>query len=89
MAIAALILGISSLVFCWVPFLGIGLAIAATITGAKGKNDPTKRGMAMAGMIMGIIAIVLSAIFTTCTMCTLCAAGTELASSGYSSSYYW
>ena len=88
MAIAALILGISSLVCCWIPFLGIGLSIAATILGAKGKNNPEKRGMAMAGMIMGIIAIVLSCIFTTCTMCTQCAAGSAASSSSYSS-YYW
>ena len=87
MAIAALILGISSLVCCWIPFLGIGLSIAATILGAKGKNDPEKSGMAKAGMIMGIIAIVLSCIFTTCIMCTGCAIGSA-ASSSYSS-YYW
>lgn len=75
MAIAALILGICSLVFSWVPFLGIGCGIAATILGAIGKGkNPDKRGMAIAGLVMGIIGIVLGVIFTSCTMCAACEA---------------
>lgn len=84
MAIAALILGICSLVFSWVPFLGIGCGIAATILGGIGKGkNPDKRGMAIAGLVMGIIGIVLGVIFTSCTMCAACEAA------DYASSYYY
>lgn len=86
MAITALILGICSLVFCAAPFLGVGCGIAATILGAIGKNkNPDKRGMAIAGLIMGIVGIVLGVIFTSCIMCAAC----EAAANPYSYSYYY
>lgn len=86
MAIAALILGICSLVFCWVPILGFGCGIAATILGAIGKNkNPDKRGMAIAGLVMGIIGVVLGVIITGCWGCALC----EAATNPYSYSYYY
>ena len=62
MAIAGLIMGILTLVFCWVPFfnwiLGL-LGLIFSIVGLAKKNAGTK-GCAIAGLIMTILGIVLS-----------------------------
>lgn len=56
MAIAALVLGILGLVCFFMPPLAIICAVLAIIFGALGMKSE-KRGMALAGLIMGIIAI--------------------------------
>jgi len=63
--LASLILGISSLVVCW---LGLLSGPAAIITGVIGLNSANKRqlknkGMATAGLIMGIIGFIVEIIF--------------------------
>ncbi len=57
MAIAALILGILGLVCFFIPPLAIVCAVLAIIFGALGLKSE-RRGLAMAGLIMGIIAVV-------------------------------
>lgn len=63
-AIASLVLGIIGLVFAFVPVCGapfaIVLGIIGTIMGAIGQKSRTAHGMAIAGLIMSIIALVLS-----------------------------
>ena len=61
MAIASLVLGIISLVLS---FFGLGMisvftAIIGIILGVLGRKDPEKKGMATAGLICSIIALVL------------------------------
>lgn len=68
MAVAALVLGIASLV---IPYGGPVLGVLAIIFGVMGKKkQPEKKGMATAGLIMGIIGVawgvILIVIIVTC-----------------------
>jgi len=82
-AIASLVLGILGLVGGWfgsIPIIGVILSsctlifsIIATVLGAKArKAGGDSKGMATAGLVLGIIGIVLGAIGF---VCGLCAAG--------------
>lgn len=71
MFLTSLILGIASIVFSWVPGLGILLGIAALIISIiamvkRSKNKEAKnRGMAIAGLITSIVGFI-AAIILTC-----------------------
>lgn len=93
LAVAALVLGIISVVFFWIPFvdiltlvLGIVAVILAIIAGKQGKN-----GMAVAGLVLGIIGVVFSAIsFVSCVLCSgLCEAGCYACQAANALSYYY
>jgi hypothetical protein len=63
LGVSALVLGIVGVVLAWVPFLGFILGVLATVFGAVGlsyarKGKATNKGMAIAGLVLGIIAIV-------------------------------
>jgi hypothetical protein len=75
-AIASLILGILGIVsgFFTVGFGGMGLGLIALILGILGRkkaaaeNQP--KGMATAGMVLGIVGLALGVIFfVTCSLC--------------------
>ena len=79
MAVAALVLGILSLVFMFIPIIGviaIPMSIVAIILGVLGKKSLEAQGktvgIATAGMVTGIIALIISIIFTL--ICGACAA---------------
>ncbi|HEX6402348.1 MAG TPA: DUF4190 domain-containing protein [Pseudonocardiaceae bacterium] len=60
----ALVLGIVGAVFSWIPVLGLILAVLAVVFGALGyararKGQATNSGMAIAGLVLGIIAFVI------------------------------
>ncbi len=60
MSLAALILGIVGLVGDWfLGWLGIIPPVLAVIFGILGRKSGKNRGMATAGMVMGIIALAL------------------------------
>lgn len=59
MAVAALVLGIVGFVLGWIPFLGYIPPILAIIFGIIGRKDPGKKGMAISGLILGIVALVV------------------------------
>lgn len=64
LAVAGMVLGIISIVLCWVPFLDQILALLAIIFGAIGMGKANKiggtgKGFATAGLVMGIIAMIL------------------------------
>ncbi len=84
LSIVALICGICSLVFCYVPFVGLGCGIAAIITAGiarrKGGN-----GMNTTGKILGIIGTVVSAIFTLAIVVSC----VDSASYSYDYGYYY
>lgn len=68
-ALAGLILGISSLVGEWIPYLSI-LTIPAAIVGivlsVKGLKSNTKRGMAIGGLVCSIVALALYVLALLC-----------------------
>jgi len=59
LAVTGLVLGIIGLVFFWTVWMGILLGILAIIFGAIGASKPVKRGMGIAGIVLGILAFVL------------------------------
>jgi len=68
MAVAALVLGILSLILSWLLVVDFILAVLAIIFGAVGLSAAAKRGgagrgMAIAGLILGALTIVLGIIF--------------------------
>ena len=72
MAVASLVLGIISVVLgvCSAGILGwlaALLGLVGVILGALGRKDPEKKGMATAGLVLGIIGLVFCGIFAiTC-----------------------
>ena len=62
-AVAGMVLGICALVFCWIPFLNWVLGLLGIIFGAlgisRGNKVGTGKGMALAGLICGIIGSLL------------------------------
>ena len=61
-AVAALVTGIVSLVFCWGGWLFVAAGVAAVAAGVKGGrvavNGTGQRGLATAGLVLGAIALV-------------------------------
>ncbi|MBQ9770043.1 MAG: hypothetical protein IJW27_07545 [Clostridia bacterium] len=83
LAVAGLVLSIVGLVFSflggWFSVLALPLSIVglvlAVVGGKKLKAVGAPAGIATAGLVLGIIAVVFSAIFFfTCGICTLCVA---------------
>ena len=66
LAVASMVLGIVSLVFCWCWYVGgvcalVGLPLGAVALSkiSKGEADPRPKGMAVAGIVCSIISIAL------------------------------
>lgn len=77
MAVASLVLGIIGLVVSlFTTWPGAILGLIAIILGALGRKDPAKKGIATAGLVLGILAMVFGlAMLLICGSC-LAAAGT-------------
>jgi hypothetical protein len=68
-AVAALVLGIVSIVLCWLTFLDALFVVLALIFGFLGLNDARNRGgrgrgQALAGLICAAVGAVLAIVFT-------------------------
>ena len=83
-SIAGLVLGIVGIVFGvlngWFSIIGLPVAIVglvlAVIGGKKLRQNEQPTGMATAALVLGIIAVIFTAItFFTCGLCIICAAG--------------
>ena len=72
--VAALVLGIVGIVTGWLYGLGCILGIIAVVMAVMSKKNVGPNGMATAGLVCGIIAIVFGAVWLVCTVCT-CSAG--------------
>lgn len=82
-AVAGFVLGIVALVFgflgTWFSVIALPMAVVGLILSVMGgkalKAAGQTSGIATAGLVIGIIAVVLTAIFFfTCGICTICAA---------------
>lgn len=85
-AVAGMVLGIIGIVFGilsgWFSILGLPVAITGLVLscvgGKKLKTAGQPSGIATAGLVLGIIATVFTAIaFFTCGICIICAASTS------------
>lgn len=67
-AIAALILGIISMVMVIIPIIGwiigFGTSVAGIVLGIYGVKNRQKRGMAIAGLVLSILALMLIVVIT-------------------------
>lgn len=73
LAVASMVLGICTVVFCWVPFFNWLLALLAIIFGAiglgKAKRVNRGKGAAVAGLVTGVVGALLGvAIFVLAVM---------------------
>ena len=75
MKIAGLVLGIVSLVLCWIPFatfFGLPMAIIGLVLAIVG-NKKEKTGLGTAAFVICLIAVILAGIgFVTCGLCVAC-----------------
>ena len=78
--VGAMVCGIISLVLFWVPIVGLVLGIIATILGGKGRQTlpPDKRGMSLAGFIMGIIGMAIGIIILVVLIIAVVAFGSAV-----------
>ena len=90
MAIGALVCGIIGVVFCWFgwfSFVALVLSVIGIILGAKGmqvaKTTNSGKGLAIAGLVCGIVGTALSLIAVICYICVLSAANDIVNYSGY------
>ncbi|MCD7905084.1 MAG: zinc-ribbon domain-containing protein [Clostridiales bacterium] len=81
---ASLIFGILGLVTSWIFGIGAFLGIIGLVLAAVSRKNAGPNGMATAGLILGILAVVFGGLFL---MCTICVCGS--ASSGYYPYYYY
>ena len=63
-AIAGLIIGIFSLLGCWVPFWNLILSVAGIVCSAIGLAHKGRSGMAIGGLVTSIIALLLAIVVT-------------------------
>lgn len=77
-SVASMVLGILSLVFCWVPFLGLILSLIGLPLGVSGMRmfapgtPGGGRGMAIAGLVTSIIGLILGLIMVIGTFALAC-----------------
>lgn len=78
MSIAALVCGILGIVGCFIPVVrnfNFVLAILAIVFGAKAmktaKENQEPTGMAVAGLVLGIIGVVMGVLSVLCVVCAL------------------
>lgn len=64
MAVAGLVLGIISIVFCWIPFVDLLIGIIGLVLSLLGRRSLSRRGIAIAGLVCSIIGLVLTVIIT-------------------------
>jgi len=58
--VAALVLGIIAVFLCWIPIFGLILPILALIFGGVGIYLQNGRGMAVAGLVLGLITFAIN-----------------------------
>lgn len=62
--IAALLVGIAAFVFCWVPFLGLGLGAGSIVLGILSVRGGRARGAGIGGLAFGAVAAIPAVVMT-------------------------
>jgi len=60
--VTALVLGIVGVFLCWIPVFGLILPILAIVFGGIGIFLQSGRGMAIAGLVIGVITLIINII---------------------------
>ena len=63
-AIGSLVLGIISIVFCYMPFVGLVCGIVGLVMASQARREGFNGGMRQGGVVTSIIGIVVSSIWT-------------------------
>jgi hypothetical protein len=71
LAIAAMVVGICSIVFGWVPFLGLILGIVAIVLGIIALKRKIGKGMSIAGIVTGALATIWNIIVSFAIIATI------------------
>ena len=94
MAIAALVCGIVGVVGCFLgyfAFVSLALSVVGIVLGVKGmkvaQTTGKGKGLAIAGLVCGIVGAVFSLVGAICTIC-VCAAAGSLGALGDLAGYY-
>ena len=85
--VGAMVCGIIGLIFCWIPFvniIGLILGIIAIVLGSSGRKTlpPSKRGMATAGFVLGIISLIFSVVWLLVVIILIATFGAVVGSLG-------
>lgn len=78
MSIAALVCGILGIIGGFIPiaqYFTLLLSILGIIFGVLGRKKSTNKGLATAGLVLGIVGCAISALGVICVVCALIAAG--------------
>ena len=82
MAIASLVLGVVSIVFCWFWPIALFAAIIGVVLGflarSKAKQMGMPPGMAMAGMVLSIVGLALTVLIIAAVAACACGVSNEL-----------
>ncbi|MDP9420247.1 MAG: hypothetical protein M3P53_08905 [Actinomycetota bacterium] len=75
-AVAGLVLAIFAGLLCWLPFVGLGLAVLALVFSILGlkkakRGEAGGRGLAVGGVVVGGIALPLALLFTVALVALL------------------
>lgn len=62
MGIISLGLGILALIICWVPVCGFIVSLTAIVVSIVALKTAAKKGFAIAGLVLGILALILSVV---------------------------
>jgi heme A synthase len=70
LGIAALVVGILAVAFCWFPFAGVVFGLAAVLMAVAGRRrikrgQANNRGTTVAGLALGLVAIIVSGAIST------------------------
>lgn len=71
-AIASLVLGVLAVVFAWIPFgafiIGVVAAVLAIVGIRRGNRGASGRGIAVAGLVLGVVAVALNVLVILSTV---------------------
>lgn len=82
LALASLIVGIASLIFCWVPVLGALGGVVAVVLAIIALIKAQPKGMSIAGLVTGIVAFIAGIALTLTAFVFLGTLGSEVLATG-------
>lgn len=83
LAVAALVLGILSIVFAFLfTIVGLIAGVVGIILAVQSRKNPAKKGMGTAGLVCSIIGCVFSGLMIACALCIVGTVGSAISDLG-------